>query len=251
MSIIITDGLLGSIDRTTTYFVGSDSEKDFNHRLTYKSDDWYFRRTKISYDNNLLGHRCPNVRDINFDNYILFVGCSHTYGVGNKLEDTYPYLLSKKLNMDYYNLSVGGTSTEVCKHNLSVWLEKFKRPKFIVWQWTHPERFLRKDNNSLNIFLSSGPWIDDDDIKKSLYYQSKLNLFFVRDYLSAKYLESLKVNIPIYEIVLKELSFYTAHNPDALIFDEVDTARDTKHFGPLTHSNLSDQLYKKIEETMR
>ena len=43
------------------------------------------------------------------DNYILFIGCSHTMGVGLELEKTYPHILSEKLKMDYYNLAVPAT----------------------------------------------------------------------------------------------------------------------------------------------
>ena len=81
-------------------FSGTDTSKIFLENLKTQSNDWYYRSNIISYDRNSNGHRCKNIDEIDLNNYILFIGCSHTEGIGLKLEDTYPYLLSNKLECD-------------------------------------------------------------------------------------------------------------------------------------------------------
>jgi DNA polymerase III alpha subunit len=53
------------------------------------------------------------IEDIDLNNYILFIGCSHTEGIGLELQTTYPYLVSEELKCDYYNLGLGGTGIDV------------------------------------------------------------------------------------------------------------------------------------------
>ena len=72
--------------------------------------------------------------DIDLDNYILVIGCSQTEGIGLKIEDTYPYLLSKNLNCDYYNLGICGTGIDVLNYNLVTWFTKIKKPpKLLIY----------------------------------------------------------------------------------------------------------------------
>ena len=56
---------------------------------------------------NSFGHRCKEIADLDFDNYVLFAGCSHTVGVGVTVKQSYPYRVAKKLKCDYYNLGLG------------------------------------------------------------------------------------------------------------------------------------------------
>ena len=126
-------------------FSGSDSEKLYIDNLKLQPDDWYYRTNKISYVRNSNGHRCKEVADIDLDNYILYTGCSHAEGIGTGLENTYPYLLSNKLNCDYYNLALGGTGIDVVNYNLAMWFAKIKKPpKLLILQWPHHTRATTK-----------------------------------------------------------------------------------------------------------
>ena len=122
-------------------FSGSDTLEIYENNLKTKPIDWYYRTNQISYVRNKNGHRCKNIEDIDLNNYILTIGCSHTEGIGLKLEDTYPYLLSQMMNCDYYNLGIGGIGIDILNYNLVTWFSKIKNPpKLLVVQWPHRAR---------------------------------------------------------------------------------------------------------------
>ena len=245
MSFTLTNGLLGFKRNTVLDFTGSDHSGLFAQNLLTKPDDWYYRHNEITYSYNDHGHRCKNVKDLNFNNYILFVGCSHSEGVGNKLEDTHPYLVSKELGMDYYNLSLGGSSGETMRHNLTVWLTKFPAPKYIVWQWSFANRFLVQAGN---VYVTVGSWNQDKELTKLLVQNAYSKIYSTRDSLIAEYLNQLQNSIPIIQFAYPQYS--VPKNSSAIIMEEyIDFARDDMHNGRLTHQKAAQVLVEKIINT--
>jgi hypothetical protein len=135
----------------------TDSEERFNNNLKTQPLEWIYRSLPITYDYNSLGFRCKNHSELN-DNYILFSGCSHTEGVGLPLETTYPYLVSKEMNMDYYNLAVGGSGPDILFKNMVLFLSLIKhKPKVVIIQWPDQSRigFVSGTTDRFNYFNSS------------------------------------------------------------------------------------------------
>jgi hypothetical protein len=83
-------------------------------------------------DLNSLGHRCSEIESINFHNYFLIVGDHINLAFNQSVESTYPYLLSRKCRMSFYNLSVFNGGMDVAKNNLLLWLSKYNKPKFLI-----------------------------------------------------------------------------------------------------------------------
>jgi hypothetical protein len=77
-------------------------------------------------DNNL---RCEKEKK---DYDIICFGCSVTYGSGVKEEDTWPYLLGKKLNVSVGNFGTAGMSIHGCLRQLLFCLENYTAKKFII-----------------------------------------------------------------------------------------------------------------------
>jgi hypothetical protein len=120
-----------------------DSLENVNTTRESQPEDWYYRDKKITYSFNAFGHRSKDIKDLDFDNYLLFIGCSHTQGVGVELEKTYPYLISSKLKCDYYNLAISATGIDVVEYNLLTWFFKFnKKPKAVIAQLPDHRRFI-------------------------------------------------------------------------------------------------------------
>jgi hypothetical protein len=251
--ILYPNGLIGyNPYNKTEVFSGSDSEELFKKNLETKPLDWYYRNVKITYERNSYGHRCKNASDINYDNYILFVGCSHTEGVGLELEHTYPYTLSKKLNCDYYNLALGGSGIDVAIHNLTVWLNTHKKPKYIVFQWPY---WIRAASIAFNQYK------DVKIIERlemfSLHSNSEIVNFMIagnelKYFEAAAYLAKYKVksyNIPVFHVsaanVENEKDFFDS-NDQVVKFIRKDFARD-EHFGIESNNDLMIDLYNKIK----
>jgi hypothetical protein len=155
---IYNDFIGNDENNITTNFHGGDNVTNLNENTPKQPSDWYYHNKKITYTFNNQGHRCRNFEDIDKNNYILYTGCSHTMGTGLELEKTYPYLLSKELGMDYYNLAMPATGMDIVEYNLLLWLFKVpKKPKLVVIQWPDHSRFAEYDSLRNNI-LARGSW---------------------------------------------------------------------------------------------
>lgn len=244
---------IGHASNSCTEFIYGDSPDIFQDNLTKMPADWYYRNKKLTYDLNEMGHRSRSIDKIDFNNYILFVGCSHTFGMGLELETTYPYLVSQMLNMDYYNLGLTGASMDVVFYNLVTWLTKFNKPKLIVFQKPEIARFVLLENNSWLNFV--GPWtLTDENIKN--FYNSALNIpyFETKTFLYFKLISSLCKDIPIINFELKFKGSKLKQNPhfdDFNIFNFIpdydNLARDNMHFGITSQIKLANIIVEKYK----
>jgi len=243
----IYNDFIGSDDSNTTLkFIGGDSEKQFIQAIEKMPKDWYYNNTEILYNYNNLGHRCKNFEDLDQDNYILFIGCSHTMGVGLELEKTYPYLLSKSLSCDYYNLGMGGSGIDVLLHNLIVWFGTVKqKPKLVIIQWpfwARYARFIREPTNAT--LLSTRISTIGGVIDPTLMEVESVHYFKTIEHLAKIKLNHM-IDVPIINIGLAE--YPSIINDDFIIFDYLDYARDL-HFGIESHENLASKLYHRINK---
>lgn len=237
------DGFIGGEVNTTENFAGSDLQEIYQKKLLTMPKDWYYRDLPITYKFNNFGHRCNNVEDIDLSNYLLFFGCSHTMGIANKLEDTFPYLTAQKLNIDYYNLGLGAAGPDAMLHNLIIWMSKInQKPKAIVWQWPDLARYLTIDKN--NQVLMHGIWQKEPEVVNFMVSGYCNDFHLSRMKLIAIYLEQL--NIPIIYITTDEKS---EHDRPGTIFYrwlDNDNARDGMHMGVKSNDLLSNQLVRLL-----
>lgn len=81
----------------------------------------------IEYVMNKHGYRCEE-----FNNQkILTLGCSHTEGHGLPIELTWPYLIAKKMNMDYVSLAKGGDGAQGQITKAFQFFKQFYNPEYI------------------------------------------------------------------------------------------------------------------------
>lgn len=153
--------------------IGADSRNHFEEHLKTQPADWEYRTKRVLYERNSLGHRCKELDNLE-ENFILFIGCSLTEGVGVALEDTFTYKLAENLNMDYYNLGLAGSGADLLCENLSNWFKNIRKiPKLVVIQWPAPNRHYQRFEEGLT---PVGSWIAvrngivSDDVKKATKY---------------------------------------------------------------------------------
>jgi len=227
-------------------FSGSDTEELYTQNLKSKSNNWYYRTNQIRYIRNSNGHRCNEIKNIDLTNYILYAGCSHTEGIGLELEKTYPYVLSKSLECDYYNVSIGGSGIDVLLHNLIVWFGTIKqKPKLVIIQWpfwARYARFIREPTNAtlLSTRISMVGGVNDPTLMEG----ESVHYFKTIEHLAKIKLNHM-IDVPIINIGLAE--YPSIINDDFIIFDYLDYARDL-HFGIESHENLASKLYHTINK---
>lgn len=243
----IFNGFLGYPEnRRNENFSTADAKEKFIKNLKIQGPDWYFRKNpNISYVRNSLGHRCKDVSEIDLDNYILTTGCSQTEGIGLPIEKTYSYLLAEKLQCDYYNLGLEGTGIDTMIHNLTIWMNTYKKPKLLVVRWPEITRYILYRSDSED-YTSIGPWITDDKCKYFILLGDEIK-FFASVFILAR-IKIDSFNIPTIYVCPGLIPSYEAPTHHKVFSKEVDKARDMDHSGIITNMNVSIDLYKKYQE---
>jgi hypothetical protein len=150
---------------------------------------------------NSRGHRCKEIEEINLDNYILFAGDNVGVGWGTPIEETYPYLVSKALNIDYYNLSIFNGGLESLRYNLITWYHKIpQKPRAIIISNEFLNSFIVSDLNNTT-FLPCD--LNDESVKAVLDSGNTTNYFLTRQYFTDKLISNL-IKIPVYQIEFKD-----------------------------------------------
>jgi hypothetical protein len=120
-------------------------------RLQLKELGW--TKDSITYKFNKYGFRSDSFSDAPG---AIFLGCSITLGVGLPFQNTWPYLVSKKLNLRCWNLSQPGGSLDACYRLAKYWVPILK-PKYIFI--LAPSMYRREFyDDDADRFLNIGGW---------------------------------------------------------------------------------------------
>lgn len=150
---------------------------------------------------NSRGHRCKELEEINLRNYILFAGDNVGVGWGTPLEETYPYLASKKLNIDYYNLSIFNGGLDTLKYNLITWYHKVpQKPRAIIVSNEFLNSFVVSDKNQTKFSHCD---LNDEKVQGVLDAGNTTNYFLTRQFFTDKLIFNC-FSTPIYQIEFKD-----------------------------------------------
>lgn len=150
---------------------------------------------------NSRGHRCKDIEELNLHGYILFVGDNISLALDKPVEETYPYIVSKKLRMDYYNLSITNGGLDAIRYNLLTWNNiQPAKPKLIVVAAEFLNSFIVTDQNYTDWKVCDY----NDDKVKELFDAGNHNAFFTTRRILADKLIRNTIHTPIYQIVLKD-----------------------------------------------
>jgi hypothetical protein len=187
---------------------------------------------------NSRGHRCKEIEEINLQNYILFAGDNVGIGWGTPLEETYPYLISKALKIDYYNLSIFNGGLDSLRYNLITWYTTIpQKPRAIIISNEFLNSFLVSDTNGDNLKPCD---LNDDKVQIVLNTGNTTNYFKTRQHLTDKLLANIIKN-PIYQIEFKD-------RIPALTSNVINL----KHNGDMfDHSAISKLVVNEINKTKK
>ena len=181
-------------------------------------------------DLNSLGHRCKEIKDVlgddlQFSKYFLVLGDNRCLHMHKPIEETWPYLLSKQINHQYYNLAVQNGGLDCIKFNLFNWRYKYSQPKmiFISCEWA-------------NSFL--GVDYEDESVLKASELADTNGYWKGRSRMFSKLLAH--IDIPIYQIV----------GPDDVPIDLTDTIK-TIDVDVVDDANLAQIVSEGFLEAQR
>ena len=143
------------MDITNILHIGKDYEKNTTLGwIPTDSKDLFFDRLKKDPTNPSLLHYLENPISYKLNNYgfrtpidfvdgvegNLFLGCSHTFGIGHYLENTWSWKLNEYVGGNFLNASVGGSGIGTASR-LLYGLKGIIKPKNVFLYFPHTSRF--------------------------------------------------------------------------------------------------------------
>lgn len=236
------NGFIGQeVPSNVSLWDSGDNLETFTANCEKMSPNWYYRNAKVIYKRNSNGHRCKEISELDLDNYILFLGCSHTEGIGLEEDKIYTHLLAKKLNCDYYSMGLGATGIDVVLHNLIVWFANVeKKPKLVVIQWPDLTRMLTGSHSTH--FQPNGSWTGNEDYLRFINLGIDLEFFEARKLLTHALVKAVAKVPTVYFGLEKVIPF----DDNTIIEKIVDRARDLGHPGLKSHENFANAIYDHL-----
>ena len=186
-------------------------------------NNWIDRHFTYKFNNH--GFRC---NEFTLDPSIMFLGCSHTCGIGLPIEHTWAYLVSQQLNLNMINLGIGGTGPDTAFRLANHYIHQL-HPKIVIYLEPENSRFCFIDNK--NEIINFHPMFNISEIPYGDFYsrwimnQENLNL------------NGLKHKLAIEAICNRNnIKLITL---DDNIFNQLDLARDLQHRGVKSNAEFS------------
>lgn len=194
-------------------------QKNYSEMLKYKWVD-----TNIDYTFNSEGFRCC---EFSTDPSILFLGCSHTIGIGINIEDSWTTIVSNKLNLKCFNLGIGGSSCDTAFRIGHYYIEQIK-PKIVVFLRPSQYRMEAINMEYSKPIMLYGPHGDQNLNNTDYMYH-----YFNDD--NNGFLNREKNTLALNTICDKNHVKYIVINSEELVKVRVDRARDLAHCGTKTN----------------
>lgn len=246
----------------------STAFRSYAHPYNVFEHDWYPTDSEQTFLNNL--KKDPNNKTLNYylENpikYVLnkdyfrtsseldsgkkgnvFLGCSHTFGVGLHLEDTWAYKVNQSIGGEFYNLGIPGGSIQNIFINFVHHISKINIENVFVYI-PHPYRYIEFIEDILVNTVNISSILDTTTAK----HLSKTSL---ANYISIEYcymiyygfLNAIENLCRKYEINC----YFHAEVPELDMQENWLRARDLAHFSPRVHSFIADYFLKLFDNSI-
>jgi len=236
-------------------WIAIDTEERFN-RLKKEGFPNRFDANSFNYETNKHGFRCDDFDTMDFTKKsIVYLGCSHTFGIGSPEEDIWCSILHKLLQehhnteFNFINLGIGSG----CVDDYLRFVPYYKKfnPHMIVSSNPGMHRMIipsDEDNHGCPTHL--GLWSEKNRNTNAFHQLLKFN----DEYFIYKYDMTLQVvksvadimNIEFYEANLRD-TFFDLGELKMKLGDKAHN-RDGCHFAREIHEKFATSFFKKITE---
>ena len=187
----------------------------------------------FTYKFNSEGFRCG---EFTTSDAIVFLGCSFTMGIGLPKDKTFASIVSDRLELECYNLGIGGSSNDTAFRLARYWVPHL-RPRIVILMSPSHYRLEVKDKHRYKNLIPSStrfpkhtdPWYEDWILQEpnSILNQEKNHLAIAQ----ICYLNNIK---------------FLYFDVNDHFFDPLDFARDLSHVGILTQQKCAEHVLSKI-----
>ena len=225
-----------------------DSEERFDECLKKYPNSIHlenYLKNPIKYELNNYGFRTSD--DFTLDGVgNVFLGCSHTFGVGHYLEDTWSYKLSQKIGGKFYNISEPSSGAMTQYRYLKYFSNKIKFKNvfhFLPSECWERFEYPFKNNSPMMMDLSIDSW------------ESKKYMNWISDVLLTEtfFNSNVMLHIDAIKNICKEngANYYLI---DDTYYKKVDPyhktltpARDIEHYYVEEQHELFEKFYEKYK----
>lgn len=239
----------------------------------------------FDYIHNNYGYRCMDFDLENDKHKILTIGCSVSFGMGIPYEETYSYLLCKKLSQKYnidiknYNLSLSGVGMDYISRVLFQTIDILK-PDYIILLFPDKHRLEYFEKDGIIPMHNNTFWFIEKLFKNTLnkcfqfllsqneycFFNFIKNFNFINEILERRNCNWFwscwdrgLIDRCLYDNLYKKelekyISFKNSDVSDDFIkmffneelYESINTARDWTHPGREFNEHFSEYLYNKI-----
>jgi hypothetical protein len=211
----------------------SDTEERYlkhleTHRGALEMNGW-IDKPHFTYKFNSHGFRSDEFSD---DPSVMFLGCSHTTGIGMPVEDTWARIVAKQLNLKCFNLGIGASSNDTA-FRLGHHYIPLLKPQLVIWLSTDISRV---ELHTLRGQIEPhGPWTEDGGYFLDNWLTNPINSEY----------DFLKNSLGI-EYVCKLNNIKLIHVPADNIMHKLDYARDLLHHGKKSNIACANSILELI-----
>lgn len=205
--------------------------KYFKDLINISNESLYDNSAK--YKLNSFGYRCPEFKDVSWENSIVLLGCSNTCSIGLEESESLTTQLSKKIKKPVISLGVPGSSCLFSFYNSILLKDNFPEPLAVIHIWSEIERYTS--------------WED----KQVRHQGSAWNTNYLKFFTNTDFF----INLTMYHTASKHMwknylaySFFNStasflHVPE---LSSVDQAKDNSHPGPVSVKLAAERMSKDI-----
>lgn len=222
----------------------ADTEELFNDNLKKYPNSPHllnYLNNPISYKCNNYGFRTPDDFNLDEDGNI-FLGCSHTFGIGHHLTDIWSYKLSQKIGGKFYNISEPGSGIFTQYRYLNYFKDKIKFKNvfhFLPDECWGRYEFINSNNNFIGFPIHN---LDNKLMIDLLYHDKYIHLTNYVFIDAIRYmLNKLGVN---YYLITNSWLDIDNINP---YHTTLTPARDLMHYYVENHDDLCEMFYFKYK----
>lgn len=200
----------------------------------------------VNYMYNYLGYR-DNEWPEDLSNRTWCIGDSYTLGLGQVFEETWPQLLSKKLNSPVINVSMNGASNDWIARR-AVYILKTFQPKHILIQWSFLHRRELIDST-----------LKDED--RAIWYDTRDSKDLENFLKNITAVETIKGNCAVVHSFIPEFcNFKDPAQPQYAVYNhldknnivyfaslkQLDFSRDGHHYDVITADAYATNYFNKL-----
>jgi len=228
----------------TLAWASTDNLDDYLKRKADVAE--HYKEDPVQYEFNSYGYRSMEFSEAVDDGFIFVSGCSHTMGIGNRLEDLWWSKVGEYNDLPVVNTAQESFGTDYMFAVTNQWITKqYAKPKLAIYQ--HP--FM---NRVMKVFMSNKCDVYCDSLDTAESHLMATNAFMYANMVDAITNMWNAQGVPCFhwcfEPDAKGINVFSMNH--VLQVTGEDQARDLTHDGPLSHNNAAILLEPHVKAAL-